>query len=50
VDHLSWYPGYILFHRLGLNVLRLDPVLTIEKVDIVKFLETFEKALNINAG
>lgn len=42
--------GYILAQRPGLNVLRLDPSLTIEKADIVNFLETFEKVLMNNAA
>ncbi len=37
--------GYILAQRPGLNVLRLDPALTIENEDILGFLETFEKVL-----
>ena len=36
---------YILAQRPGLNVLRLDPGLTIERQDIAGFLETFEKVL-----
>jgi acetylornithine/N-succinyldiaminopimelate aminotransferase len=37
--------GYILAQRPGLNVLRLDPSLTIEKRDIEGFLEAFEDVL-----
>jgi acetylornithine/succinyldiaminopimelate/putrescine aminotransferase len=37
--------GYILAQRPGLNVLRLDPGLTIERRDIEGFLETFEVVL-----
>lgn len=37
--------GYILAQRPGLNVLRLDPGLTIERRDIEGFLETFEAVL-----
>jgi acetylornithine aminotransferase len=38
--------GYILARRPGLNVLRLDPSLTIEKEDIAGFLEAFEALLD----
>jgi len=37
--------GYILAQRPGLNVLRLDPALTIEKKDIEGFLDVFEDLL-----
>jgi len=37
--------GYILGKRPGLNVLRLDPSLTIDEQDIEGFLETFEQVL-----
>jgi acetylornithine aminotransferase len=37
--------GYILARRPGLNVLRLDPSLTIDLQDIEGFLETFEAVL-----
>lgn len=37
--------GYILAQRPGLNVLRLDPGLTIERTDIEGFLEVFEDVL-----
>lgn len=37
--------GYILAQRPGLNVLRLDPSLTVERKDIEGFLETFEGLL-----
>jgi acetylornithine aminotransferase len=37
--------GYILAQRPGLNVLRLDPALTIERRDIEGFLEAFEAVL-----
>ncbi len=37
--------GYILAKRPGLNVLRLDPSLTVERKDIEGFLETFEGLL-----
>ena len=37
--------GYILAQRPGLNVLRLDPALTIEKKAIEGFLEVFEDVL-----
>lgn len=37
--------GYILAQRPGLNVLRLDPSLTIEKDDIEGFLNAFEAVL-----
>jgi len=35
--------GYILAQRPGLNVLRIDPSLTIEKKDILEFLNVFEE-------
>ena len=38
--------GYILAQRPGLNVLRLDPSLTIEHGDIEGFLEVFEQVLS----
>ena len=38
--------GYILAQRPGLNVLRLDPSLTIERGDIEDFLEVFEQVLS----
>lgn len=37
--------GYVLAQRPGLNVLRLDPSLTVERKDIEGFLETFEDLL-----
>ena len=37
--------GYVLAQRPGLNVLRLDPSLTVESKDIENFLETFEDLL-----
>ena len=37
--------GYIVAQRPGLNVLRLDPSLTIEKRDIEGFLKVFEDVL-----
>jgi acetylornithine aminotransferase len=37
--------GYIVAQRPGLNVLRLDPSLTIETKDIEDFLEVFEDVL-----
>lgn len=37
--------GYVLGRRPGVNVLRLDPSLTIEERDIEGFLETFEAVL-----
>ena len=37
--------GYILAQRPGLNVLRIDPSLTIEKKDIEGFLNVFEEIL-----
>jgi acetylornithine/N-succinyldiaminopimelate aminotransferase len=38
--------GYVLGRRPGVNVLRLDPSLTIDQNDIEGFLETFEAVLN----
>jgi len=38
--------GYILTHRPGSNVLRLDPCLTIDRVDIDGFLKTFADLLH----
>ena len=38
--------GYILARRPGLNVLRLDPSLTVDQQDIEGFLWTFEAVLN----
>jgi acetylornithine aminotransferase len=37
--------GYIVARRPGLNVLRLDPPLTIERADVEGFLEALEAAL-----
>jgi acetylornithine aminotransferase len=37
--------GYILAQRPGLNVLRLDPSLTIDRKDIETFLKTLEKVV-----
>jgi acetylornithine aminotransferase len=37
--------GYVLVRRPGVNVLRLDPSLTIDQMDIEGFLETFEAVL-----
>jgi len=37
--------GYVLGRRPGVNVLRLDPSLTIDQNDIENFLETFESVL-----
>ena len=37
--------GFVLARRPGLNVLRIDPALTIEREDIEAFLETFEDVL-----
>ena len=37
--------GYVLGLRPGANVLRLDPSLTINQIDIEDFLETFETVL-----
>jgi acetylornithine aminotransferase len=37
--------GYMLARRPGLNVLRLDPALTIDRADIEGFLETLEDVL-----
>jgi acetylornithine aminotransferase len=37
--------GFVVARRPGLNVLRLDPALTIERRDLGSFLATFEKVL-----
>ena len=37
--------GYVLCRRPGVNVLRLDPSLTIDRKDIEGFLETLEEVL-----
>ncbi|UCH85121.1 MAG: aminotransferase class III-fold pyridoxal phosphate-dependent enzyme, partial [Candidatus Latescibacterota bacterium] len=37
--------GYVVGRRPGINVLRLDPSLTIEESDIQGFLATFESVL-----
>ncbi len=37
--------GYVLAQRPGLNVLRIDPSLTIDSKDIEDFLKTFENVL-----
>jgi acetylornithine aminotransferase len=37
--------GYVLARRPGMNVLRLDPALTIERIDIEGFLVAFEDVL-----
>jgi acetylornithine aminotransferase len=37
--------GFVLAQRPGLNVLRLDPALTIGEQDIADFLTCFEKVL-----
>ena len=38
--------GYIVGRRPGVNVLRLDPSLTVSREDIEAFLETLEAVLN----
>lgn len=38
--------GFVLARRSGLSVLRLDPALTIERVDIERFLLAFEEVLD----
>jgi len=38
--------GYILVKRSGVEVLRMDPALTIKEQDIESFLDTFEKILH----
>jgi acetylornithine aminotransferase len=38
--------GYVVAQRPGLNVLRLDPSLTVEEADIEGFLASLEKLLN----
>jgi acetylornithine aminotransferase len=45
VHHKLARRGYILARRPGLNVLRLDPSLTIDQQDIEGFLQTFEAVL-----
>ncbi|MBN1163902.1 MAG: aspartate aminotransferase family protein [Candidatus Krumholzibacteriota bacterium] len=42
--------GYVLGRRPGINVLRLDPSLTIDQQDIEEFLEVFEAVLSDTAG
>jgi 4-aminobutyrate aminotransferase-like enzyme len=42
--------GYILAQRPGLNVLRMDPSLTIEEKDIEGFLDVFEGLLHPVSG
>jgi acetylornithine/N-succinyldiaminopimelate aminotransferase len=37
--------GFIIAQRPGLNVLRIDPALTVERADIDAFLETFGEVL-----
>jgi acetylornithine aminotransferase len=37
--------GYVVARRPGLNVLRLDPALTIDRRDVEGFLESFERVL-----
>jgi len=37
--------GYVLARRPGLNVLRIDPALTIERSDIEGFIRTFDEVL-----
>lgn len=37
--------GFVVAQRPGLNVLRIDPALTVEKKDIERFLGTFEHVL-----
>jgi acetylornithine aminotransferase len=39
--------GYVVGRRPGVNVLRLDPSLTIDREDIEDFLETFEAVLAV---
>jgi acetylornithine/N-succinyldiaminopimelate aminotransferase len=42
--------GYVVGKRPGLNVLRLDPALTIDSNDITGFIETFETVLTEDMG
>lgn len=42
--------GYLVGRRPGVNVLRLDPSLTIEREDVVDFLEALEDALRDAGG
>lgn len=42
--------GFIVAQRPGLNVLRIDPPLTIGEPDIAGFLETFEAVLSDQTG
>ena len=37
--------GFVVAQRPGLNVLRLDPALTIEREDITRFLAALEDVL-----
>ncbi len=39
--------GYIVAQRPGLNVLRIDPSLTIESKSIEGFLDSFESVLTV---
>jgi 4-aminobutyrate aminotransferase-like enzyme len=41
--------GYIVAQRPGLNVLRIDPCLTIESDEIKNFLTAFESVLTADA-
>jgi acetylornithine/succinyldiaminopimelate/putrescine aminotransferase len=42
--------GYVVAQRPGLNVLRLDPGLTIDEADIMGFLAALEEILNRTGG
>ncbi len=42
--------GYVVGRRPGINVLRVDPALTIDLEDIEDFLETLEDLLMTHAG
>jgi len=46
IHHRLVQRGYVLAQRPGLNVLRIDPSLTIDRADIEGFLVVFEEVLN----
>jgi acetylornithine aminotransferase len=45
VHHELVNRGYVVARRPGLNVLRIDPALTVERADIEGFLATFDDIL-----
>jgi 4-aminobutyrate aminotransferase-like enzyme len=42
--------GFVVGRRPGINVLRLDPSLTIERQDVEGFMRTFEDVLTDRTG